>query len=133
MNNNNQVSALQATVMVAVALLMVGRAVYEIYEMIGKLALRLGKDLGKKYYGSEYYSPVVSEIMEAVSEELQEIENAGGKYLCGWLLFISTVHEGWVYLRNFDYVQSVELENTVRKYAVDMWEWYVTEWKKVFA
>lgn len=131
MTNNNQVSALQATVMVAVALFMVGKAVYEIYVMIGKLALTLGRKCAKWYYASEIRTEQIDDVIEAVNVEAVEMRKAVGTYICGWCLFASTVHAMYIYLSNFDYVKSVELEGKVRKYTVDIWEWYVTEWKKV--
>ena len=131
--NDNKISALQATVMVAFALFMVGKAVYEIYAMIGKLALTLGRMCGKWYYGSKYRTPMIDDAIEAVKVEVVEMRKAVGTYICGWLLFISTVHSGYIHLRNFDYIQSVELESKIREYTVDIWEWYVNEWKKVLA
>ena len=122
--NDNKISALQATVMVAFALFMVGKALVEIYVMIGKLAYRFGKYVGGLYYSSKYYNPVVSEITEAVSTEASEVKQCIGKYLCGWLLFISTLHASWVYLRRFDYVQSVILEQKIKNKALELWNNY---------
>ena len=130
---NNKLSALQTTVLVAVSMFMVGKALVEIYVMIGKLALRLGRQARVWYTGSRFQTPVVNDAIEAVNVEAVEVRKAAGTYLCGWMLVASTVHAGYIYLRNFDYVASVELETKVREYMVDKVEWYVQQWKQVLA
>ena len=122
---NNQVSALEVTVAVAVGIFMVGKATYEIYAMLGRFAYRCGRYVGKKYYASEYYNPMVSEVTEAVTTEATVITDTVGQYICGWVLFASSIHALYLYIRRFDYVESVYLEAKVRSFAVDIWKRYV--------
>lgn len=128
--DNQPLSALQVTVLAGVAIFMVARSTYEVLVMLGKLAYKLGQYAARKYQVSNLRTETTDDVIEAVKTEAKEIKLAGGKYLCGIHLTVSTIHAAYIYLSNFDYVESVRVEGIIRNRVMNAVDTYIMQWKK---
>ena len=93
---NNKLSAYQATIVVAVATFFFCKAVVEVTIDLGKLAYKLGRTLGARYYASSHVNPIVSDVTVAIEIEAKVITQQVGNYLCGVALVASYLHAAYL-------------------------------------
>ena len=124
---SNKLSALQTTVVAMVAVYMVGKAVYEVCDTVGKYAYQLGKRAREKFENSKCKEEI-KDVIKAVEVELEEVKESLGKYICGWILVLSVVHSGYIYLKRFDYEESLRAEKAVKEKATEYGKKYLELW-----
>ncbi len=124
---SNKLSALQTTVVVMVAVYMVGKAVYEVGYKVGKYAYELGKKVRERFEASQCKEEV-KDVIRGVEVEMGEVKESIGKYICGWMLVLSIVHSGYIYLKRFDYIESLRAEKAVKEKAMEYSKKYLEIW-----